>query len=81
MTSGITDPATQIQVTDKNGYKVIPFFLYGANMQFTDQSKILTLDQKPLKEDDPEDLPKKKKGTAFRLSKKAKREKKYWEHL
>ena len=45
------------------------------------QDKILTSDQKPLKGDDPEDLPKKKKGNAFRLSKKAKRERKYWEHL
>ena len=45
------------------------------------QEQILALDQKPLKEDDPEDLPKKKKGNAFRPSKKAKREKKYWEHL
>ena len=45
------------------------------------QDQIWTLDQKPLKEDDPADLPKKKKGNAFRPSKKAKREKKYWEHL
>jgi predicted RNA-binding protein with PIN domain len=45
------------------------------------QEQILDLGQKPLKEDDPEDLPKKKKGSAFKLSKKAKRERKYWEHL
>jgi predicted RNA-binding protein with PIN domain len=45
------------------------------------QEQIWTEDQKTFKEDDPEDLPKKKKGVAFRLSKKAKREKKYWERL
>ncbi|MGA3083867.1 MAG: NYN domain-containing protein [Thermodesulfobacteriota bacterium] len=45
------------------------------------QEQLWTSDQKPLKEEDPEDLPKKKKGNAFRPSKKAKREKKYWEHL
>ena len=45
------------------------------------QEQIRTADQKSFKEDDPEDQPKKKKGTAYKLSKKAKREKKYWEHL
>ncbi len=45
------------------------------------QEQILALDQKPLKEEDPEDLPKKKKGNAFRTKKKAKKEKNYWEHL
>jgi uncharacterized protein len=45
------------------------------------QEQIWTGDQQTFKEDDPEDRPKKKKGAAFRLSKKAKREKKYWDHL
>jgi uncharacterized protein len=45
------------------------------------QEQIWTGDQLTFKEDDPEDPPKKKKGAAFRLSKKAKRERKYWEHL
>lgn len=45
------------------------------------QEQLGAEDQKTFREDDPEDPPKKKKGTAFRLSKKAKREKKHWEHL
>lgn len=45
------------------------------------QEQIWSGDQDSFPENDPGDLPKKKKGTAFRLSKKAKREKKYWEHL
>jgi predicted RNA-binding protein with PIN domain len=45
------------------------------------QEQIWSEDQKTFQEDDPEDPPKKKRGTAFRLSKKTKKEKKYWEHL
>ena len=45
------------------------------------QEQIWTVDQPAFKEDDTEDPHRKKKGTAFRISKKAKKEKKYWEHL
>lgn len=37
--------------------------------------------KKEFEEDGPTVLPKRKKGTAFRPSKKAKKEKKYWEYL
>ena len=45
------------------------------------QEQIRSVNQKTFEEENSEGLPKKKKGTAFKLSKKAKREKKYWEHL
>jgi uncharacterized protein len=45
------------------------------------QEQLQSGDQQAFKEDDPEDRPKKKKGTAFRISKKVKKERKYWEHL
>src|SRR4030043_2088778 len=45
------------------------------------EEKILKRDKGVIEEEEPEILPKKKKGTAFRISKKAKREKKFWEHL
>ncbi len=45
------------------------------------QEQIWSEGRNSIEEDDREDPPKQKKGTAFRLSKKAKREKKYWENL
>jgi hypothetical protein len=45
------------------------------------QEQIWSGDQDSFPEDDRDDLPKKKKGTAHRLSKKAKKERKHWEHL
>jgi uncharacterized protein len=45
------------------------------------QEQIQSGDRQTFKEDDPENPPKKKKGAAFRLSKKAKRERKYWDNL
>lgn len=45
------------------------------------QEQIWSEDRNSIEEDDREDPPRKKKGTAFRLSKKAKRDRKYWEHL
>ena len=45
------------------------------------QEQIQAENQKTFKEENPEGPPKKKKGTAFRLSKRAKKERKYWEHL
>lgn len=45
------------------------------------QEQIWSEGQNLIEEDDRGDLPKKKKGTAFRLSKKAKRERKYWKQL
>ena len=45
------------------------------------EEKIVTRDKGVIEEEELKILPKKKKGSAFRLSKKAKKEKKYWEHL
>jgi predicted RNA-binding protein with PIN domain len=45
------------------------------------QEKILGVEKEGLEEDDSTGRPKIKKGTAFRLSKKAKKEKKNWEYL
>ena len=45
------------------------------------QEQLREVNQKSNKEENPEGPPKKKKGTAYKLSKKAKREKKYWDHL
>ena len=45
------------------------------------EEQIWSADRNSKEEVEPGGLPKKKKGTAFRLSKKAKRERKHWEHL
>ncbi len=45
------------------------------------QEKILGVEKGGLEEEESTSPPKRKKGTAFRLSKKAKKEKKHWEYL
>lgn len=45
------------------------------------REKFLGLEKGMVEEEEPTGLPQKKKGTAFRLSKKAKKERKYWERL
>jgi predicted RNA-binding protein with PIN domain len=45
------------------------------------QEKLVDAEKGVLEAKDPQDLPKRKKGTAYRLSKRAKKEKKYWDHL
>lgn len=45
------------------------------------EEQIRSAARNSMEEEEPGVLPKKKKGTAFRLSKKAKRERKHWEYL
>ncbi len=45
------------------------------------QNKLMDRDKGEFVEEDQDPWPKKKKGTAFRISKKAKKERKYWDNL
>ena len=45
------------------------------------QNKLMDRDKETFMEEDQDPWPKKKKGTAFRISKKVKKERKYWDNL